>query len=68
MTRAYLAFTEKGLALAQKLAEALPGSVTRCGHGGVSLADWTAQEFSRQDALIFVGAVGIAVRDRKSVV
>lgn len=62
MTRAYLAFTEKGLALAQKLAEALPGSVTRCGHGGVSLAAWTAQEFSRQDALIFVGAVGIAVR------
>lgn len=62
MTRAYLAFTEKGLALAQKLAEALPGSVTRCGHGGVSLAAWTAQEFPRQDALIFVGAVGIAVR------
>ena len=62
MTRAYLAFTEKGLALAKKLAEALPGSVTRCGHGGVSLADWTAQEFPRQDALIFVGAVGIAVR------
>lgn len=62
MTRAYLAFTEKGLALAQKLAESLPGSVTRCEHGGVSLADWTAQEFPRQDALIFVGAVGIAVR------
>ena len=62
MTRAYLAFTEKGLTLAQKLAESLPGSVTRCEHGGVSLADWTAQEFPRQDALIFVGAVGIAVR------
>ena len=62
MTRAYLAFTEKGLILAQKLAESLPGSVTRCGHGGVSLADWTAQEFPRQDVLIFVGAVGIAVR------
>ena len=27
MTRAYLAFTEKGLALAQKLAGALPGTV-----------------------------------------
>lgn len=62
MTRAYLAFTEKGLILAQKLAESLPGRVTRCGHGGVSLADWTAQEFPRQDALIFVGAAGIAVR------
>ena len=31
MTRAYLAFTEKGLALAQKLASALPGTVARCG-------------------------------------
>ena len=33
MTRAYLAFTEKGLALAQKLASALPGTVDRCGSG-----------------------------------
>lgn len=62
MTRAYLAFTEKGLALAQQLALALPGSVTRCGHGRPSLAAWTATEFVRADALIFVGAVGIAVR------
>ena len=37
MTRAYLAFTEKGLALAQKLAGALPGTVDRCGHGGLAL-------------------------------
>ncbi len=62
MTRAYLAFTEKGLALARKLAAALPGSVTRCGHGGPGLADWTNQQFAQSDALIFVGAVGIAVR------
>ena len=62
MTRAYLAFTEKGLALAQKLASALPGAVARCGHGGPGLADWTAEQFAHADALIFVGAVGIAVR------
>ena len=62
MTRAYLAFTEKGRSLAEKLAEQLPGSVTRCGHGGPSLADWTEQQFAHADALIFVGAVGIAVR------
>lgn len=62
MTRAYLAFTEKGLALAKQLAEHLPGSVARCGHGGPSLADWTARQFAQADALIFVGAVGIAVR------
>ena len=62
MNRAYLAFTEKGLALAQKLASALPGTVARCGHGGPGLADWTAEQFAHTDALIFVGAVGIAVR------
>ena len=32
MTRAYLAFTAKGLALAEKLAAEYPGSVARCGH------------------------------------
>ena len=62
MTRAYLAFTEKGLALAEKLSAAYPGSVSRCGAGGVKLSDWTAQQFAQSDALIFVGAVGIAVR------
>lgn len=62
MTRAYLAFTEKGLALAQKLASALPGTVDRCGHGGPGLAGWAAEQFAHADALIFVGAVGIAVR------
>ena len=59
MTRAYLAFTEKGLALAQKLAGALPGTVDRCGHGGPGLADWAAEQFAHADALIFVGAVGL---------
>mgnify|MGYP000075278682 CR=1 FL=1 len=62
MTRAYLAFTEKGLALAQKLASALSGTVARCGHGGPGLADWAAEQFAHAGALIFVGAVGIAVR------
>ena len=64
MTRAYLAFTAKGLALAQKLAAVYPGSVARCGHepGQTGLAPWTAQQFAACDALVFVGAVGIAVR------
>lgn len=64
MTRAYLAFTAKGLALAEKLAAAYPGSVARCGHapGQAGLAQWTAQQFAHSDALVFVGAVGIAVR------
>lgn len=62
MSRAYLAFTEKGMALAHRLARALPGSVSRCGAGGVRLAEWTSAQFAQADALIFVGAVGIAVR------
>lgn len=62
MTCAYLAFTAKGLALAQQLTVACPGSTARCGDHGVSLADWTAAQFAQTDALIFVGAVGIAVR------
>ena len=62
MTRAYLAFTETGLVLAKRLAGSLPGSVARCGQNGISLAEWTSAQFVHSDALIFVGAVGIAVR------
>ena len=62
MTRAYLAFTDTGLALAKRLAAALPGSVARCGRDGDSLAEWTSAQFVHSDALIFVGAAGIAVR------
>lgn len=61
MSRAYLAFTAKGEALARRLAEALPGSVSRCG-GEVTLKGWTAEHFAQDEALVFVGAVGIAVR------
>ena len=62
MTRAYLAFTDTGLALAKRLSAALPGSVARCGQDGVSLAEWASTQFVQSDALIFVGAAGIAVR------
>lgn len=62
MTCAYLAFTSRGLALARKLAAAQPGAVARCGENGVTLANWTAAQFAQSDALVFVGAVGIAVR------
>ena len=60
-SKLYDPFTAKGEALAHRLAEALPGSVSRCG-GDVTLKGWTAEHFAQDEALIFVGAVGIAVR------
>ena len=62
MTRAYIAFTETGLKLAETLAFSYPGSVSRGGKNGVKLSAWTAENFQKSDALIFIGAVGIAVR------
>ena len=62
MSCAYIAFTETGLKLAERLALSYPGSVSRGGKNGVKLSDWTAENFQKSDALIFIGAVGIAVR------
>lgn len=59
---AYLSFTDRGQVQAEQLAKALGGEVSRCGSNGVSLHRWTAEKFSRSEGLIFVGAVGIAVR------
>ena len=61
MSCAYIAFTETGLKLAESLAFSHPGSVSRGGKNGVKLSDWTAENFQKSDALIFIGAVGIAV-------
>ena len=61
MKLAFLAFTEKGFALTGSLAQALGGSVMRCGKPD-SLSDWTKKHFADDDGLVFVGAVGIAVR------
>ena len=58
---AWLAFTEKGRALALRLSAALGGEVS-CTGDGVSLRDWTAKHFKDSRALVFVGAAGIAVR------
>lgn len=56
-----LAFTEKGFTLAKQLARDLDGEAARCGAPD-SLQMWTADRFLSGHALIFVGAVGIAVR------
>lgn len=55
---ALTAFTARGRELAHCLAESLGGTVRT----DESLADWTAENFGTRKALIFVGAVGIAVR------
>ncbi|MBQ7714008.1 MAG: cobalamin biosynthesis protein [Oscillospiraceae bacterium] len=58
---AYLAFTERGRALAERLRSALGGEVS-CTRDGVKLNDWTAAHFPTAKALVYVGAAGIAVR------
>ena len=58
-----LAFTEKGFTLAQSLGEALGGQAFCSKHiEGFKLASWTKTAFTSGNDLIFVGAVGIAVR------
>ena len=56
-----ISFTDRGARLANRLAEELSGTAMRCGQP-LSLDDWTKEGFSAADALIFVGAAGIAVR------
>ena len=58
---AYLACTEQGRALAQRLCDALGGTLA-CTRDGVNLRDWTAAHFPTARALVYVGAAGIAVR------
>ncbi|HWR23794.1 MAG TPA: cobalamin biosynthesis protein [Feifaniaceae bacterium] len=60
-----LAFSEAGLALGERLreyftAKADKANVTRCKDGG--LAAWTQTHFASDEALIFIGSAGLAVR------
>ena len=57
----YLAFSDRGMELAEKLAGALGGEAARCGEP-LDLDGWTAARFNAGAGLIFVGAAGIAVR------
>lgn len=65
---AFIAFTENGLALARSLAGQLEqrGLTTSvaCGFGEnkENHNDWARREFDSADALVFIGATGIAVR------
>ena len=72
MRGALIAFTRRGAALARRLADALfeeadlrvpPRLAQALGEAPYpSLEGWTEQAWGRADALIFVGAAGIAVR------
>ena len=56
-----ISFTGRGQTLAEDLAEKLGGEAQRCGHP-LSISEWTRAAFLEADALVFVGAAGIAVR------
>ncbi len=55
-----LSFTKRGEETAQRLAFLTGSKGERCQRGG--LEEWTREAFSEADALLFVGAAGIAVR------
>lgn len=64
MTLELIAFTQRGKALALRLAETLSGRghQAACTRDGLKAEEWAERAFSRSDGLIFVGAAGIAVR------
>ncbi|MCI6604255.1 MAG: cobalt-precorrin 5A hydrolase [Clostridiales bacterium] len=65
MRIAILSFSSEGQLLGRRLREALEGrgsdcTLRRCPEGG--LREWTQNHFLSNDALIFVGSCGLAVR------
>ena len=59
---AWISFTPRGRALAEKLCEAMGGTAEDARREGFSLSAWTERAFSEAQALVFVGAAGICVR------
>ena len=59
-----IAFTARGNALAERLAAELTGAgcPAACTREGLRVEEWAARAFGRSEALVFVGAAGIAVR------
>ena len=57
-----IAFTENGMEIAGKLSDSFEDcefGISRCARGGLS--QWTEEHFT-SDAIVFIGAMGIAVR------
>lgn len=61
-------FTGRGRELGRRLEQGLSkagdqAALTRCGGGGnMTVRQWAAERFHQAEALVFIGAVGIAVR------
>jgi cobalt-precorrin 5A hydrolase len=61
MDLGYISFTDRGKALADRIAGSLGGEVWKSGEP-YRLREWTKMAFGKYDGLVFVGACGIAVR------
>lgn len=59
---ALIAFTAQGMAVAERLCLALNGVLRDASDTEQTVFSWTEENFVKREALIFVGAVGIAVR------
>ena len=55
-----IAFSDKGMELGRRIGGTIEISLTRCESGGLS--GWTEDAWDKADALLYIGACGIAVR------
>lgn len=71
MRLSIISFTQNGIVLSKKLAQELKGVelalFTKCSHHGPefieqSIGDWAREQMQEKNALLFIGACGIAVR------
>ena len=63
MNISIITFTENGTKLAEKIRQAFVGTkMEEAKKLGLSLSDWTRQQFAEKNAIVVIGACGIAVR------
>lgn len=63
MNISIITFTENGTKLAEKIRQAFASAKTEEAKNlGLSLSDWTRQQFAEKNAIVVIGACGIAVR------
>lgn len=63
MNISIITFTENGTKLAEKIRQAFVNTkMEEAKNLGLSLSDWTRQQFAEKNAIVVIGACGIAVR------